>query len=65
MKKIFCDICNKELTKEEGIHIISLDKVDVLSFESYPDSYDSFMIIKKDICIDCKEKIKEFVEGMK
>ena len=58
MKKICCDLCEKVLTKKEGIRFIEIARVEKGDFENYPNDYGSDIFVKKDICLSCSQKIE-------
>ena len=57
-KQICCDICNKILTKKEGIRFIEITKIEQEDFENYPEGYSSNIFFKKDMCLSCSQKIE-------
>ena len=54
MKKLFCDVCGKEVT--------TLYKVQIHQHESTENNYTNSSILDQEICMDCIKNITDFVE---
>ena len=65
MRKLVCDLCQKELTKEEGIRKIEVVKVSTKHFEDYPSSYDASSLYNLDICLKCFLNIEKEIIKIK
>lgn len=57
--KYYCDICNKEVKKQESLSQLHLG---VAETEKSSEFYYFHKVLDKDICITCKRDIMDYIQ---
>ena len=58
MKKYYCDICGREVTKQEYHYLVAQIEEEEVGYYDVTDEFGAF-------CSDCLRKVAEYIEKLK